>query len=165
MPVLLPPALELSLDLLRCSTCRTHRLQPGRGALRCPAGHTFDIARHGYAALLTGTRATSGDDAAMVRARERFLSSGGYAPIRRVPARLAAGSVHQRATVLVGSEKTAAIGNWGPEHSDDLAKAVSSSGHVTVRVGGRAVGSYDLAGSAAAYGALMRCDNALASAK
>ena len=100
MPVLLPPALELSLDLLRCPTCRTPRLHPGRGALRCPAGHTFDIARHGYAALLTGTRATSGDDAAMVRARERFLSSGGYAPIRRVAARLAAGSVHQRATVL-----------------------------------------------------------------
>ncbi|MFJ8603096.1 hypothetical protein ACIREM_31180 [Streptomyces shenzhenensis] len=58
--------------------------------LRCPVGHTFDIARHGYVGLLTGTRATSGDDVAMVRARGRFLSTGAYAPIRTVGARLAA---------------------------------------------------------------------------
>ncbi|MEU6587747.1 methyltransferase domain-containing protein [Streptomyces sp. NPDC046881] len=100
MPVSLPPALELSLDLLRCPTCRTHRLRPDLGALRCPAGHTFDIARHGYAGLLTGNRATSGDDAAMVRARDRFLSTGAYAPIRRVGARLAAGTVSERAAVV-----------------------------------------------------------------
>jgi 23S rRNA (guanine745-N1)-methyltransferase len=56
-------------------------------------GHTFDVARHGYAGLLTGARATSGDDAAMVRARERFLSTGAYAPLRQVVARLAAEAV------------------------------------------------------------------------
>ncbi|WP_329596110.1 methyltransferase domain-containing protein [Streptomyces pseudovenezuelae] len=100
MPVSLPPALELSLDLLRCPTCRTRHLHPERGALRCPAGHTFDIARHGYAGLLTGTRAISGDDAAMVQARERFLSTGAYAPIREVGARLAADAVSERATVV-----------------------------------------------------------------
>lgn len=100
MPVSLPPALELSLDLLRCPTCRTGRLYPGRGALRCPVGHTFDIARHGYAGLLTGTRATSGDDAAMVRARARFLSTGAYRPIREVVARLAADAVSERGTVV-----------------------------------------------------------------
>ncbi|MGY4927078.1 methyltransferase domain-containing protein [Streptomyces sp. 900105755] len=100
MPVSLPPALELVLDLLCCPTCRTHRLRPGRGALRCPAGHAFDIARHGYAGLLTGTRATSGDDAAMVRARERFLSTGGYARIRDAVARLAAAAAPEQATVL-----------------------------------------------------------------
>ncbi|NGO41155.1 methyltransferase domain-containing protein [Streptomyces sp. YC419] len=96
----LPPALELSLDLLRCPTCRTRRLHPDHGALRCPAGHAFDIARHGYAGLLTGTRAISGDDAAMVRARVRFLSTGTYAPIRQVGARLAADAVSERATVV-----------------------------------------------------------------
>ncbi|MEU8824216.1 putative RNA methyltransferase [Streptomyces sp. NPDC048636] len=100
MPVLLPPALELSLDLLRCPTCRTRRLHPDRGALRCPAGHTFDIGRHGYVSLLTGTRATSGDDPAMVQARDRFLSTGAYAPIRRAVARLAADTVPERATVV-----------------------------------------------------------------
>ncbi|AIA02128.1 putative RNA methyltransferase [Streptomyces noursei] len=100
MPVSLPPALELSLDLLRCPTCRERSLHPDRGALRCPAGHTFDVARHGYASLLTGTRATSGDDAAMVRARSRFLATGGYAPLRQAVARLAADSVPERGTVV-----------------------------------------------------------------
>ncbi|MER7952643.1 methyltransferase domain-containing protein [Streptomyces sp. NPDC096079] len=100
MPVSLPPALDLSLDLLRCPTCRTRRLHPGRGALRCPVGHTFDIARHGCASLLTGTRATSGDDAAMVEARDRFLSTGAYAPIREVGARLAVEAVPEQGTVV-----------------------------------------------------------------
>ncbi|PWK64397.1 23S rRNA (guanine745-N1)-methyltransferase [Streptomyces sp. CG 926] len=100
MPVPLPPALDLSLDLLRCPTCRTRRLHPDHGALRCPVGHTFDIARHGYAGLLTGTRATSGDDAAMVQARDRFLSTGIYAPIREVGARLAAHAVSEQGTVV-----------------------------------------------------------------
>ncbi|WP_217554689.1 methyltransferase domain-containing protein [Streptomyces sp. GbtcB6] len=100
MPVSLPPALELSLDLLCCPTCRTRRLHPVRGALRCPVGHTFDIARHGYAGLLTGTRATSGDDTAMVQARNRFLSTGTYAPIRKVGARLAIDTAPEQATVV-----------------------------------------------------------------
>ena len=100
MPVSLPPALELSLDLLRCPTCRARHLHPDRGALRCPAGHSFDIARHGYAGLLTGTRATSGDDAAMVQARDRFLSTSAYAPIREVGTNLAAAAVPERAAVV-----------------------------------------------------------------
>ncbi|MGW1752520.1 methyltransferase domain-containing protein [Streptomyces sp. NPDC002092] len=100
MPVLLPPALELSLHLLRCPTCRMRPLHPDRGALRCPVGHTFDIARHGYAGLLTGTRATSGDDPAMVQARDRFLPAGAYAPIREVGARLATDAVSEQATVV-----------------------------------------------------------------
>lgn len=100
MPMPLPPALALSLDLLRCPTCRTRSLHPDRGALRCPAGHAFDIARHGYAGLLTGTRAISGDDAAMARARDRFLSTDTYAPIRTVVARLAADSAPEQATVV-----------------------------------------------------------------
>ncbi|MEV5147099.1 methyltransferase domain-containing protein [Streptomyces sp. NPDC052727] len=102
MPVLLPPALELSLDLLRCPTCRcrTARLSPSRGALRCPAGHTFDVARHGYAGLLTGIRATSGDDSSMVQARERFLSTGIYAPIRTAVARLVVDSAPAHASIV-----------------------------------------------------------------
>ncbi|MFI2412663.1 putative RNA methyltransferase [Streptomyces sp. NPDC018947] len=98
MPVL-RPALVSVLDLLRCPTCRAP-LRPGGGALHCPAGHTFDVARHGYVSLLTGSRATSGDDAAMVRARDRFLSTGAYGPVRRAVARLAAGAVTGRGTVV-----------------------------------------------------------------
>ncbi|MFF4837727.1 methyltransferase domain-containing protein [Streptomyces sp. NPDC001315] len=100
MSMSLPPALELSVDLLRCPTCRTRRLRPDRGALRCSVGHTFDIGRHGYASLLTGTRATSGDDAAMVQARDRFLSTGRYLPVRQAVARLAADSVPAQGTVV-----------------------------------------------------------------
>ncbi|MFF4806242.1 methyltransferase domain-containing protein [Streptomyces sp. NPDC001351] len=100
MPVSLPPALELSLELLCCPTCRRRHLHPDRGALRCPVGHTFDISRHGYASLLTGTRATSGDDPAMVQARDRFLSTGAYAPVREVGARMAVGAVSEQSTVV-----------------------------------------------------------------
>ena len=100
MPVFVPPALEQSLELLRCPTCRTPGLRPDRGALRCPTGHTFDIARHGYAGLLTGTRATSGDDAAMIQARNRFLSTGTYAPIQEAVARLAADAAPDQASVV-----------------------------------------------------------------
>ncbi|MFI2429228.1 putative RNA methyltransferase [Streptomyces sp. NPDC018955] len=100
MPVSLPPALVLSPDLLRCPVCRTRRLHPGHGALRCPVGHTFDLARHGCASLLAGARATSGDDAAMVQARDRFLSTGAYAPIRKVGARLAADTASEQTTVV-----------------------------------------------------------------
>ncbi len=99
MPVSLPPALEPFLSVLRCPTCGAG-LRPRDGALRCPAGHTFDLARHGYAGLLTGTRATSGDDAAMVRARERFLAGGKYGPIRRMVAWLAAEAVPARSTAV-----------------------------------------------------------------
>lgn len=100
MPVSLPPALDLSLDLLRCPVCRTRRLHPDHGALRCQVGHTFNIARHGYASLLTGPRATSGDDAAMVQAQDRFLSTGAYAPIREVGVRLAVDAVSGQGTVV-----------------------------------------------------------------
>jgi 23S rRNA (guanine745-N1)-methyltransferase len=96
---LLPPALEPFLDVLRCPVCRA-RLRPGHGSLRCPAGHTFDIARQGYVSLLTGIRATSGDDAAMVQARTRFLSTGGYAPISETLTRLAADALPARGTVV-----------------------------------------------------------------
>ncbi|MGW1640479.1 putative RNA methyltransferase [Streptomyces lavendulae] len=99
MPVSLPPALESFLDLLRCPTCGAC-LHPGRSALRCPASHTFDISRHGYVSLLTGARATSGDDAAMARARDRFLATGRYGPIRRIVAHLAADAVPGQSTVV-----------------------------------------------------------------
>ncbi|OAR24002.1 methyltransferase type 11 [Streptomyces sp. ERV7] len=99
MPALSPPALQPFLDLLRCPVCRAC-LRPDRGALRCPAGHTFDIARQGYAGLLTGARATSGDDVAMVQARNRFLSTGTYAPIREALAQLTADVLPDRGTIV-----------------------------------------------------------------
>ncbi|SFQ97135.1 23S rRNA m(1)G-748 methyltransferase [Lentzea waywayandensis] len=81
-------ALELSLDLLRCPACR-QQLSLASGAVRCLSGHTFNIGRPGYVSLLADTRATSGDEPAMVRARDRFLATGHYSPIRKTIARLA----------------------------------------------------------------------------
>lgn len=88
MPVSVPAALDPVLPLLRCPTCGAE-LTPAPGALRCPSRHSFDIARHGYVSLLTGTRATSGDDGPMARARRDFLAAGRYAPVRDAVADLA----------------------------------------------------------------------------
>lgn len=55
---------------------------PDGSALRCPARHTFDVARQGYVSLLPGDAHTgTGDTAAMVTARDAFLGAGHYAPI------------------------------------------------------------------------------------
>lgn len=97
MPVPLSPALASSL--ISCAVRRA-ALVCDHGALRCPAGHTFDLSRHGYAGLLTGTRATSGGDAAMARARERFLATGRYGPIRRIVSRLSAEAMPRQNTVV-----------------------------------------------------------------
>ncbi|MGW3235742.1 putative RNA methyltransferase [Streptomyces olivaceus] len=99
MPAVLPPALAPLLDSLRCPVCGA-ALRPAQGALRCPTGHTFNIARQGYVSLLTGTRPLSGDDTAMVQARTRFLATGTYAPVSQVLTHLAAEAVSTRGTVL-----------------------------------------------------------------
>ncbi|MFJ3404032.1 putative RNA methyltransferase [Promicromonospora sp. NPDC090134] len=88
MPVAVPAALDPILPLLRCPSCGAE-LAPAPGALRCPRRHSFDVARHGYVSLLTGTRATSGDDGPMARARRDFLAAGRYAPVRDAVADLA----------------------------------------------------------------------------
>ena len=99
MPLSRPLALDLILPILRCPVCGA-RLSRATAALRCPARHNFDIARHGYASLLTGTRPTSGDDAPMARARRRFLQAGSFAPIRATIADLAARTARPPTTVV-----------------------------------------------------------------
>ena len=48
----------------------------------CPAGHRFDVARHGYLPLLgPRARTDTGDDARMVAARAEFLAGGWYRPV------------------------------------------------------------------------------------
>ncbi len=46
--------------------------------LSCPAGHRFDLARQGYVNLLGGRDPGTGDDVAMVAAREQVLGSGRF---------------------------------------------------------------------------------------
>jgi 23S rRNA (guanine745-N1)-methyltransferase len=62
-----------AVELLRCPVC-TRGLEESEGVLRCPGGHSFDIARRGYVNLVPGR----GDSAAMVEAREAFLGAGHY---------------------------------------------------------------------------------------
>ena len=66
--------------LLACGVCGRDLDRVG-GALRCTAGHAFDIARQGYAHLASGRPAALGDTSAMVAARSDFLAAGHYAPL------------------------------------------------------------------------------------
>jgi 23S rRNA (guanine745-N1)-methyltransferase len=77
---------------LRCPACSAG-LTRLDGALRCDAGHSFDIARQGYVSLLPpGAPGGGGDTAAMVRARGEFLAGGHYAGIAGLLADAAAAS-------------------------------------------------------------------------
>jgi 23S rRNA (guanine745-N1)-methyltransferase len=66
------------VSVLRCPHCFEDLHLNGR-ALRCANGHSFDVAKQGYVSLLTGhPAAVPGDTAAMVAARETFLSGGHF---------------------------------------------------------------------------------------
>lgn len=68
------------MSLLRCPLCAGPLEQAGQ-ACRCPAGHSFDIAREGYVHLLPPNQKHSilpGDDRGMVLARRNFLSKKYY---------------------------------------------------------------------------------------
>lgn len=72
------------MSLFRCPVCRSPLVREGR-QYRCPAGHSYDIAREGYVHLLPPNQKHSkapGDDKEMVSARVRFLTAGYYAPLR-----------------------------------------------------------------------------------
>ena len=71
------------MSLFRCPLCAAP-LTREAGACRCPAGHSFDLAREGYVHLLPPNQkhsALPGDDRDMVLARRDFLSKGYYQPL------------------------------------------------------------------------------------
>ncbi|MFJ9612078.1 putative RNA methyltransferase [Kitasatospora sp. NPDC101176] len=66
---------------LACPLCAQALTRHDR-TLRCPAGHSFDLAKQGYVSLLAGDAHTgTGDTAEMVAARADFLAAGHYRPI------------------------------------------------------------------------------------
>ena len=104
-------ALEQVADALRCPICgEPVRVLPP--VVRCVRGHSFDLARQGYVSLLGGRRtAGTGDTAAMVLARDRFLGAGHLAavteglvasvgPVTGLLLDLAGGTGHHLAAVL-----------------------------------------------------------------
>jgi 23S rRNA (guanine745-N1)-methyltransferase len=62
---------------LRCPIC-AGGLAIADHALRCPGGHSFDVARQGYVNLLTGPAPAEGDSSDMVAARAELLSAGHF---------------------------------------------------------------------------------------
>lgn len=72
-------ALEIA-GVLRCPLC-AGALSVAERALRCPDGHSFDVARNGAVTLARGGGLPEGDAPEMLAARERFLSRGHYSPI------------------------------------------------------------------------------------
>lgn len=100
------------VDLLACPVCG-EPLGQASGALWCPQGHSFDLARRGYVTLHGGAGSKmAGDSAAMVAARDRLLSAGHYNPLTAALTRtatqgpegpvldLGAGTGHQLAAIL-----------------------------------------------------------------
>jgi 23S rRNA (guanine745-N1)-methyltransferase len=65
---------------LRCPVCQ-NALSELPGALGCPAGHRFDLARQGYVSLLAGRVPASPDTADMVSARASVLAGGVFRPV------------------------------------------------------------------------------------
>ena len=77
-----------ALSALACPVCG-NALTLGERGLSCTHGHTFDIAREGYAALLTGsTPPGTGDSKEMITDRLRFQQAGHYDPIGRALAQI-----------------------------------------------------------------------------
>ncbi|GAA2103041.1 putative RNA methyltransferase [Actinomadura alba] len=85
-------------DLL-CPVCGADLAERDR-ALRCDAGHAFDIARQGYVNLLPGdARPGTADTPEMARSRDAFLGAGHFDPLMRMLA--------ERVREAVGAEPAA----------------------------------------------------------
>ena len=83
-------ALAAAVTYLRCPVC-AGPVYLGGSHLACGRGHSFDIARHGYASLTAGrTGPGTADTAVMVAARDRFLGGGHYQPLAAAIRSLAA---------------------------------------------------------------------------
>jgi 23S rRNA (guanine745-N1)-methyltransferase len=97
------------LPYLRCPNCGSE-LAEARGELRCPRGHSFDVARQGYVNLAGGRVTHPGDSADMVADRAGFLSAGHFTfistalaaavPDARLVVDAGAGTGHHLAAVL-----------------------------------------------------------------
>ncbi len=80
-PRVLPAMRDGATRFLACPRCRGALALVG-SALRCPIGHTFDIAREGYVSMLDGVApGVAADSAAMVAARRRSLDKGHFRPV------------------------------------------------------------------------------------
>ncbi|SDS05249.1 putative RNA methyltransferase [Microlunatus soli] len=85
-------SLSAVADLLTCPNC--HRpLSIMDRTVRCPTGHSFDLARQGYVNLLTGRQPANADSPEMITARDRFLGADHYRALADAIADRAAAAV------------------------------------------------------------------------
>lgn len=90
------------MSLLLCPVCGKPLCREEK-RWYCEKGHSFDRAKEGYVHLLPANRMHSkapGDDKQMAAARNRFLSGGYYAPLRRELEALALGCTGKAPAVL-----------------------------------------------------------------
>jgi 23S rRNA (guanine745-N1)-methyltransferase len=76
-------AMQRCVRLLICPVCGANLARLGN-ILKCPAAHSFDVAREGYVNLLLASRKRPkilGDTKEMARARRVFLDQGFYRPL------------------------------------------------------------------------------------
>lgn len=69
-------------DWLRCPHCGAPLTDAAQLTIRCSAGHAFDANKRGYINLVAANDRMTGDDAAMLDARDAFLGAGHFEPIR-----------------------------------------------------------------------------------
>ncbi len=122
-------------------------------ALRCPRGHTFDVARQGYVSLLTGSRVPgTADSAAMVAAREAFLGAGHFDPLAEAVAaacRTGSGDGHGsgdgRLAGAGGPYGAGAVGAGANAGVKVVADAGAGTGHYLARALDRLPGAVGIA--------------------
>ena len=148
------------MSLFVCPICGA-ALEREPGRYRCPAGHSYDVAREGYTHLLPANRKHSkmpGDDKGMAAARSVFLSKDYYAALRDALCRLAldyapehpavldtgcgegyyTSGVYQalrragRSVTLAGTDISKAILRRAAKREKDVEFAVASSYHLPV---------------------------------
>lgn len=111
-------SLEAAAGLLACPNCRSGLALDG-GALRCPHGHSYDVARQGYVNLLGGPEPGNADTTEMLAARARVHAAGVFAAVaeavageltgRRCQLEVGAGTAHYLARALGEDERSVGI--------------------------------------------------------
>ncbi|WP_017597768.1 putative RNA methyltransferase [Nocardiopsis lucentensis] len=108
---------------LACPTCGAG-LETGQRGLECAAGHSFNVAREGYASLLSGaTPPGTGDSKEMVADRLRFQRAGHYDPMGAALAQALRRELGGRAAPLV-ADVGGGTGHYLTQVLTDLPDAV-----------------------------------------
>ncbi|MHB1008660.1 MAG: putative RNA methyltransferase [Propionibacteriaceae bacterium] len=128
-------SLDVAAGLLTCPSCRGV-LDLATLQARCPAGHTFDVARQGHLNLLGRPQPKNADTGSMLLARSRVLE-GLYADVVALVAETAA-ALRPRVVVDAG----AGTGQYLAATLDALPDAVGIATDVSVAAARRAASAH-----------------------